>query len=71
MFNHYLWSHNEHAWKVEDGKTRGSGSEDRENECSVTIDPRLCELIDLGAPIRAVFAIEEKINGHHRSKAKS
>jgi hypothetical protein len=60
MFNPYLWSHNEHAGKGEDGKTRGSGSEDRENECSDTIDPRLCELIDLGAPLRAIFAIEEK-----------
>jgi hypothetical protein len=60
MFNHYFHRDNEHARKVEDGKTRGSGSEDRENECSVTIDPRLYELIDLGAPIRAIFAIEEQ-----------
>jgi hypothetical protein len=33
---------------------------DRENECDVAVDPRLCELIDLGAPIPAIFAIEEE-----------
>jgi hypothetical protein len=60
MLNHYSYRDNKHAWKVEEGKTRGSGSEDRENECDVTIDPRLCELIDLGAPIQAIFAIEEQ-----------
>jgi hypothetical protein len=60
MFNHYSCRDNKHAWKVEDGKTRGSGSEDRENECSVTIDPRLYELIDLSAPIHAIFTIEEQ-----------
>jgi hypothetical protein len=60
MFNHYSCRDNKYAWKVEDGKTPGSGSEDRENECDVTIDPRFCELIDLGAPIQAIFAIEEQ-----------
>jgi hypothetical protein len=60
MFNYYSWRDNKHAWKVEDGKTRGSGSEDRENECSVTIDPRFCELIDLDAPIRVILAIEKE-----------
>jgi hypothetical protein len=60
ILNQYFCRDNKHAWKVEDGKTRGSGSGDRENECKVTIDPRFCELIDLDAPIRAIFAIEEQ-----------
>jgi hypothetical protein len=60
ILNHYSCRDNKHAWKIEDDKTRGSGSEDRENECDVTIDPRLYELIDLGAHIRVILAIEEK-----------
>jgi hypothetical protein len=60
ILNHYSCRDNKHAWKVEDGETRGSGSEDRENECNGTIDPRFCELIDLGAPIRVILAIEKE-----------
>jgi hypothetical protein len=51
MLNHYFHGDNEHAWKVEDGQTRGPGTEDGENEYDVVIDRRLCELIDVGAPI--------------------
>jgi hypothetical protein len=51
MLNHHFHGDNEHAWKVEDGETRGTGIEDEENECDVVFDPRLCELIDLCGPI--------------------
>jgi hypothetical protein len=60
MLNYYSCRDNKHAWKVEDGETRGSRSEDRENECNGTIDPRFCEPIDLSAPIRVISVVEEK-----------
>jgi hypothetical protein len=60
ILNHYLWRDNEHAWKVENGKTRGSIIKDQENECDVVVDPSLFELIDLGAPVWLIFAIEDK-----------
>jgi hypothetical protein len=47
--NHYLHGDNKHAWKIENGEMHGPGTEDRENECDVVVDPRLCEPIDFGA----------------------
>jgi hypothetical protein len=51
MLNHHLLGDNKHAWKAEDGETRRPGNEDGENECDAVVNPRLCEVIDLGAPI--------------------
>jgi hypothetical protein len=39
FLNHHLREDNKHAWKIEDGQTRGPGTENRENECDSVVVP--------------------------------